>query len=65
MAEKQGSFHYGRHLNEFAMKGNVASHVDGGNRTDSLVLTLTDKIPVMKGYYDFGVQEDGSVLYFL
>ena len=64
MAEKQGSFHYGRHLNEFAMKGNVASHVDGGNRTDSLILTLTDKIPVMKGYYDFGVQEDGSVLYF-
>ena len=42
----------------------TTSHIDGGNRTDSIVLTLTNQIPVAKGNYDYGCDENGNHIYF-
>ena len=64
-AEKMGAFEFAKHLKKFT--DNLlctTSHIDGGNRTDSIVLTLTNQIPVAKGNYDYGCDENGNHIYF-
>ena len=63
-AEKTGQLNYAKHLNRFMKNGYIGTHVDGGNRTDSIVDTLMNIIKVEAANYNFGEQEDGNVLYF-
>ena len=64
-AEKMGAFEFGKHLKKFTDDLLcTTSHIDGGNRTDSIVLTLTNQIPVAKGNYDYGCDEKGNHIYF-
>jgi len=65
-AEKMGAYEFGKHLKSFT--DNLLctiSHIDGGNRTDSIVLTLTNQIPVAKGNYDYGCDEEGNHIHFI
>lgn len=64
-AAKTGDFHFANHLKTFTEQGATESHVDGGNRSDSIVFTLMDLIPVSAGHYDFGVDEvTGEPIYY-
>ena len=64
-AEKTGQLDYAKHLNGFIDAGNIGTHIDGGNRTDSTYESLLSIIEMMPAIYNFGEQEDGSgVKYF-
>lgn len=63
-AAKTGDFQFANHLRTFTDQGATESHVDGGNRSDSVIFTLTDVIPVKAGHYDFGVDDEGTPIYY-
>jgi len=64
-AEKNGALSYMKHLAEFISQGAVLCHLDGGNRTDSIVEFLTNQIPLRADEYFFGMDDDGNALYFV
>ena len=63
-ARKLGDHSYAKHLESLMDKGAEESHLDGGNRTDSIILTLLGVIPLPSGTYDYGVDEDGKHIFF-
>ena len=63
-ARKLSDHGYAKHLQGLADGGAIQSHLDGGNRTDSIVFTLGDIIPLAKGTYDYGVTDQGKHIFF-
>ena len=63
-AEKSGQYNFALHLSRFLDAGHTDSPIDGGNRTDSIILTLTNIIKVAAGVYDYGYDDDGDKLFF-
>tara|TARA_R110000796_G_scaffold16714_1_gene52095 strand:+ start:157 stop:1692 length:1536 start_codon:yes stop_codon:yes gene_type:complete len=63
-AEKMGAWDFAKHIKKFIDKGYSHAHIDGGNRSDSVYLTLTNKLPVAKGVYDYGFDENNNKIYF-
>ena len=63
-AEKMGAFEFAKHIKKFIELGYTHAHIDGGNRTDSIIDTLTNEIPIMAGIYDYGHDEEGNHIYF-
>ena len=63
-AEKMGAWDFAKHIKKYLDLNYTHAHIDGGNRSDSVYLTLTNKLPVAKGIYDYGFAEKGDKIYF-
>lgn len=63
-AENEGCFNYMKHLAKFINAGADLSHIDGGNRTDALIETMTNQIPLKAGFYDYGTDDNNNRVYY-
>lgn len=61
-AGKIGDYGFAKHLKTFLDRKKIYAHIDGGNRTDAIEKTLTNKIKVKKGIYNYGETTDGKMI---